>query len=88
MSAMTTLRMMSNDFARLAVRHVGGVEPTNGRGRGRQDKSAAFGRAHVVGWTIVSSLFPSRPAGASAQKCRLFNDNSAIAHLGTARRRP
>ena len=45
MMAMTTLRMMSNDFARLAVRHVRGGEPTNGR----QDKSADLGRAHVVG---------------------------------------
>jgi hypothetical protein len=84
MMGMTAFRMMSNDFARLAVRHVRGGEPTNRR----QDKSAAFGRAHVVGWTIVSSLSPSRPAGASAQKCRLFSDNSAIAHLDTTRRRP
>jgi hypothetical protein len=84
MMGMTAFRMMSNDFARLAVRHVRRSEPTNGR----QDKSAAFGRAHVVGWAIVSSLSPSRVAGASTQKCRLFNDNSAIAHIDTARKRP
>jgi hypothetical protein len=45
MMGMTAFRRMSRDFARLAVRHVRGGEPTNGR----QGKSAAFGRAHVVG---------------------------------------
>jgi len=35
MMGMTAFRRMSHDFARLAVRHVRGGEPTNGR----QDKS-------------------------------------------------
>jgi hypothetical protein len=84
MMGLSAFRRISNIFARLAVRRWGGEQPTNGG----QDKSAAVRRAHVVGWAIVSSLSPSRLAGASAQKCRLFNDNSAIAHLDTARRRP
>jgi hypothetical protein len=49
MMGMTASRRMSHDFARLAVRLVRGGEPTNGR----QGKSAAFGRAQVVGWAEV-----------------------------------
>ena len=84
MMGMTAFRRMSHDFARLAVRHVRGGEPTNGR----QDKSAAFGSAHVVGWKGVSAHFRTHPAGASAQKKHLFNDAGAISYLVTAWRRP
>jgi hypothetical protein len=42
----TAFRILSNHFARLAVRHGGGGRAT----KGRQGKSAAFGRAQVVGW--------------------------------------
>jgi type IV secretory pathway TrbF-like protein len=63
MGGLSVFRRMSNILARLRVRPGRGGQPTNGR----QDKSAAFGRAHVVGWTIVSSLSPSRPTGAKRQ---------------------
>ena len=84
MMGMTALRTVSDDFARLAVRHGGGVEPTDGW----QDKSAAFGRAHMVGWAGVSRLSPIRPTGACAQKGRDSNAYSAISHLHTVWRRP
>jgi hypothetical protein len=38
MMELSAFRMMSNDFARLAVRHWGGGQPTNGR----QDKSRSL----------------------------------------------
>jgi hypothetical protein len=84
MMGMTAFRTVSDDFARLAVRHGGGVEPTDGW----QDKSAAFGRAHMVGWAGVSRLSPFHPAVASAQNGCVSNAYSAISHLDTVWRRP
>ena len=77
MMGSSAFRRISHVFARLAVRHRGGGQPTNGR----QDKSAAFGPAHVVGRTGVSALFRTHPAGASAQKKHLFNAAGAISCL-------
>lgn len=63
MMGMTAFRRMSHDFARLAVRHVRGGEPTNGR----QGKSAAFGRAQVVGWIEVFPIASTRLAALSTE---------------------
>jgi hypothetical protein len=84
MMGLSAFRRMSDVFARLAVRHRGGGQPTNGR----QDKSAAFGRAHMVGWAGVSRLSLIHPAGASAQKGRVSNAYGAISHLDTVWRCP
>ena len=47
MTGLSLVRTISHDGVRLAVRHGGGGQPTDGW----QDKSAAFGSALVVGRT-------------------------------------
>ena len=84
MTGLSTVRMISDIGVRLAVRTGRGGHPTDRW----QDKSAAFGRAHMVGWAGVSRLSPIRAAGASAQKGRVSNAYSAISHLDTVWRRP
>ena len=84
MTASTLVRMISHVGVRLAVRPGSGGHPTERW----QDKSAAFGRAHMVGWAGVFRLSPIHPAGASAQKGRVSNADSAISHLDTVWRRP
>ena len=51
---------------------------------GRQDKSAAFGRAHVVGWIGDFRHLATRPAGAFARNTNDFNAPSAISVIGEA----
>jgi len=84
MSGMTAFRRMSHGCAGLARWHGGTGRPTDGG----QDKSAAFGRAHVVGRIDVFARCDRRTAGASGQKCSAFNGKSAIARFDTAWRRP
>ena len=84
MSCLGMFRILSHGFACLNVRQGSGDDPTDRW----QDKSAAFGRAHMVGWAGVSRLSPIDPAGASAQKGRVSNAYSAISHLDTVWRRP
>ena len=84
MTGLSLVRMISHGVVRLAVRTGSGGHPTDRW----QDKSAAFGRAHMVGWAGVFRLSPIRPAGASAQKGRVSNAYSAISHLDTVWRRP
>jgi hypothetical protein len=52
-----------------------------------QDKSAAFGPAHMVGRASVFERRRTHLAGALGQKRRPLNDKSAIAHLDAAWRR-
>jgi hypothetical protein len=84
MNGLSMVRMISHGGGRLAVRTGSGGHPTDRW----QDKSAAFGQAHMVGWAGVSRLSPIHPAGASAQKGRVSNAYSAISHLDTVWRRP
>jgi hypothetical protein len=84
MTGLSVVRMISAVGVRLMVRTGSGGHPTDRW----QDKSAAFGRAHMVGWAGVSRLSPIHPAGASAQKGRVSNAYSAISHLDTVWRRP
>jgi hypothetical protein len=84
MIGMTAFRRLSHDFAGLAVRHGGGGTST----ALRQDKSAAFGRAHVVGGIDVFAHCDRQTAGASGQKCCVFNGKSAVAPVDTAWRHP
>ena len=84
MTALSLVRMISHGVVRLAVRTGSGGHPTDRW----QDKSAAFGRAHMVGWAGVSRLSPIHPAGASAQKARVSNAYGAIAHRDAVWRRP
>jgi hypothetical protein len=46
---------------------------------GRQDKSAAVGRAHVVGWIDLFAVTSNRPAGGSDGNVKAFNKLGAIA---------
>jgi hypothetical protein len=48
-------------------------------GRGRQGKSAAFGRAHVVGWIDLFCHRVPPSAGASDGNVKIFNRRGAIA---------
>jgi hypothetical protein len=84
MTGLSLVCMISHDGVRLMETTGSGDQPTNGR----QDKSAAFGRAHMVGWAGVSRLSLIHPAGASAQKGRVSNAHGAISHLDTVWRRP
>jgi hypothetical protein len=75
-------RRMSNVFVGLTARQVGGGQPINGR----QDKSAAVWRAHVVGWIELFSILSRRPAGGSDGNTKAFSKLTAIAvatRLGT-----
>ena len=84
MTGLSMVRMISCVGGRWMMRQESGGHPTERW----QDKSAAFGRAHMVGWAGVSRLSPIHPAGASAQKGRVSNAYSAISHLDTVWRRP
>jgi hypothetical protein len=84
MTGLSTVRMISHVGGRWTMRQESGGHPTDRW----QDKSAAFGRAHMVGWAGVSRLSPIHPAGASAQNGRVSNAYSAISHLDTVWRRP
>ena len=84
MTGLSMVRIISHGVVCLAVGPGSGGRPTDRW----QDKSAAFGRAHMVGWAGVSSLSPIHPAGASAQKGRVSTAYSAISHLDTVWRRP
>ena len=65
-----------------------GIEPRRPQGhrqgpnQGRQDKSAASGRAHVVGWIGDFRRLAIRPAGVFAQNANDFNVPSAISLIG------
>ena len=84
MTGLSIVRMISHGVVRLMAETGSGGHSTDRW----QDKSAAFGRAHMVGWAGVSRLSPIHPAGASAQKGRVSNAYSAISHLDTVWRRP
>jgi hypothetical protein len=84
MTCLSVVRMISDVGVRLAVRTGSAGDPTDRW----QDKSAAAGRAHMVGWAGVSRLSPIHPAGASAENGRISNAYSAISHLDTVWRRP
>jgi hypothetical protein len=84
MTGLSVVRVISHVGVRLMARTGSGGHPTDRW----QDKSAAFGRAHMVGWAGVSRLSPIRPAGASAQKGRVSKACSAISHLDTVWSRP
>lgn len=57
-------------------------------GRGRQDKSADRGRAHVVGGIDVFGDLLRPGAGARATKTSDINGPSAIARINAEGRRP
>jgi hypothetical protein len=84
MTGLSVVRVISDVGGRWMVRTGSAGHPTERW----QDKSAAFGRAHMVGWAGVSRLSPIRPAGASAQKGRVSNAYGAIAHRDRVWRRP
>jgi hypothetical protein len=84
MTGLSMVRMISDVGGRWTVRTGSAGQPTDRW----QDKSAAFGRTHMVGWAGVSRLSPIHPAGASAQKGRVSYAHSAISHLDTVWRRP
>ena len=83
MTDLSMVRMISDVGVRLAVRTGSAGHPTDRW----QDKSAAFGRAHMVGWAGVFRLSPIRAAGACAQKGRVSNACSAISHIDKVWRR-
>src|SRR6267154_2964218 len=78
MIGMTAFRMRSYEFARLAVRH-GGNWSTTAR---RQGKSAAFGRAQVVGRIGVFCHLVAPPCWRFQAKRQAFQHAQRHRHSG------
>jgi hypothetical protein len=65
-------RGMSDVFACLTARQGDGGQPTNGR----QDKSAAVGRAHVVGWVELFAVTSNRLLAVPTETPRLSTSSA------------
>jgi hypothetical protein len=72
-------RTVSWDIASSCVRQAGQGDLSHGR----RDKSAAVGRAHVVGWANVSRCHATHLTGASHRNTNEISAHNAIALVET-----